>query len=140
MKTPREILLDHHRHAVPNLDLIREACVKPLRAPEKTSLLNTLFVELILPCRKLWTGLAVTWMFIIAVQVATGSSEQSIADSTRQASSRNEVSDEFYAQLLAEQRRFRDELLGIELAEIKPVDIPKGSDKRSELKRDTVVC
>lgn len=72
MKTPREILLQRHRAAQPRLDEIRRDAISrfanppglrtewsPLRA------LHTLWRELIWPARRVWAGLATTWVFIL---------------------------------------------------------------------------
>jgi hypothetical protein len=83
MKTPREILLEQHRAAVPKLDAIRRESVAPLTghggrfslAPiggegrgEGADLrfLQLLWHELILPSRRIWAGLAAVWIAILA--------------------------------------------------------------------------
>ena len=72
MKTPREILLDQQRHAIPNLDRVRTECVRQIARSRKRSIRQKLHAELILPYRRLWSGLAAAWLFIIVAQVATG--------------------------------------------------------------------
>jgi hypothetical protein len=80
MKTPREILLARHRAAVPQLDAIRRSVVAELNRPATreqnflASLVaglrngcNPLWRELVWPCRRVWTGLAVVWILILAV-------------------------------------------------------------------------
>jgi hypothetical protein len=80
MKTPREILLARHRAAVPQLDAIRQSVVAELNRPatRKQNFLaslvaglrdgsNPLWRELVWPCRRIWTGLAVIWILIFAV-------------------------------------------------------------------------
>jgi hypothetical protein len=80
MKTPREILLARHQAAVPRLDAIRQSVVAELPRPatREQSLLafmvaglrngcNPLWRELVWPCRRIWTGLAVIWILIFAV-------------------------------------------------------------------------
>jgi len=77
MKTPREILLEQHRSAAPKLDAIRREVVEELNNQETkeqsrpaslvASLLgcsNKLWLELIWPCRRIWTGLAAVWILI----------------------------------------------------------------------------
>jgi hypothetical protein len=84
MRTPREILLARHRAAAPRLDAIREAVLgglnfqpaKPqqpwaagflslwLRGP------NRLWCELILPSRRMWTGLAAVWCLLFIINVS----------------------------------------------------------------------
>jgi len=84
MKTPREILLEQHRHASSKLDAIRRAVVAnelPGRAAVQSgsgsrfasvlqSVANTLWRELIIPSRRIWAGLAVVWLLILTVNVS----------------------------------------------------------------------
>ena len=83
MKTPREILLDRHRAAEPKLDAIRAAVVAGLRRqnPEPQNrpagLVSWLlrgstpvWRELILPSRRIWTGLAAVWLVLFAVNLS----------------------------------------------------------------------
>jgi hypothetical protein len=80
MKTPREILLARHQAAIPQLDAIRQSVVAELNRPatRKQNFLaslvaglrdgsNPLWRELVWPCRRIWTGLAVIWILIFAV-------------------------------------------------------------------------
>ena len=83
MKTPRDILLAHHRAAGPKLDAIRRAVVaeklnnqatkEPSRSLNLVALIlhgsKTLWNELILPNRRTWAGLAAAWLLIVAVNV-----------------------------------------------------------------------
>jgi hypothetical protein len=83
MKTPREVLLARHQAAEPKLNAIRVAVLngltpqtaKPqswangwlslwLRSP------STLWRELILPSRRIWTGLATVWLLLFAINVS----------------------------------------------------------------------
>jgi hypothetical protein len=77
MKMPRDILLEKHRSAAPKLDAIRREVVEELNNQETkeqsrpdtfvTWLLccsNKLWLELIWPCRRIWTGLAAVWILI----------------------------------------------------------------------------
>jgi hypothetical protein len=79
MKTPREILLEQHRAAVPRLDAIRREVVRELNnedaktqsfpssfAPLRLCCSNKIWLELIWPCRRIWAGLAATWILIFA--------------------------------------------------------------------------
>jgi len=83
MKTLREILLEQHRSAVPELDAIRREIVARLdrrdagaqnRAADLASLClgaaKIFWHELFFPCRRLWTGLAVIWVLILVVNVS----------------------------------------------------------------------
>jgi hypothetical protein len=77
MKTPREILLERHRAAASKLNAIRREVVAELNhqgtktqsqafnlaswclgGPEK------LWLELIWPCRRIWTGLVAIWVLL----------------------------------------------------------------------------
>lgn len=69
MKTPREILLARHQSASPKLDALRCEVVSGLSASgqshptESTASLFTQFwLEIVLPCRRIWTGLAAVWV------------------------------------------------------------------------------
>ncbi len=74
MKTPREILSARHRAAEPKLDAIRQSAVAAVydrrSSPPPTTIaahiLKTLWHELILPSRRIWTGLAAVWILILA--------------------------------------------------------------------------
>jgi len=80
MKTPREMLLAAHRSAGPKLDRIRRSVLSelniqdapPLRflsgfAPLRLCCLDKLWLELVWPCRRTWTGLASVWLVILIV-------------------------------------------------------------------------
>jgi len=83
MKTPRDILFAHHKNAAPKLDAIRREVVAGLnhqdtKAQSRAENLvswclggsNKLWLELIWPCRRIWTGLAAVWILIIAVNLS----------------------------------------------------------------------
>lgn len=74
MKTPREILFSRHQSATPALDAIRQKALLQLPATSSesssaptVSLLGRFWQELVVPCRRIWTGLAVAWLFIFVV-------------------------------------------------------------------------
>jgi hypothetical protein len=95
MKTPREILLGKHQPAMPKLDAIRQKAVgqivdEPSPRPSPIGwerkavgqpflyvgrkplghflvLAIQMWTELILPCRRVWTGLVTVWIFILMV-------------------------------------------------------------------------
>ncbi len=81
MKTPRKILLEQHRAAGPKLDAIRQSvaaavCGHPITTGTAlgqqsqtvaTVICQTVWRELIWPCRRIWTGLAAVWLLILAV-------------------------------------------------------------------------
>lgn len=77
MKTPRDFLLERHQAAAPKLDAVRRTVLvglnhKDTKARSWTddfvSLClggsNKLWQELVWPSRRIWTGLAATWMLI----------------------------------------------------------------------------
>jgi hypothetical protein len=68
MKTPREILLERHRAAVPQLDAIRREILDAKF--RRRNLVATLWGELILPSRRVWSGLAAAWLLILVVNFA----------------------------------------------------------------------
>ena len=83
MKTPREILLARHRAAVPKLDAVRESVIGQLTRQAVASETRAggfragglpgpslLWRELILPSRRIWTGLAAVWLALIIVNVS----------------------------------------------------------------------
>lgn len=85
MKTPRDILLAQHRAAEPKLDAIRRVVVSEVLNNQgtkeqrlKQNLVawslggsNTLWHELILPCRRIWAGLAAIWVLIVAANICS---------------------------------------------------------------------
>ncbi len=83
MKTPREILLARNSAATPKLDAIRRKVVEKLQISARKeqswpaalvawliNCSNTFWLELIWPCRRIWTGLAAIWLLILAVNLA----------------------------------------------------------------------
>ena len=83
MKTPREILFERHRAVGPKLDALRGDVVAGLnrqgtKVPRKemdmASLclggFKKLWCELVLPSRRVWSGLAAVWVVIIAINLA----------------------------------------------------------------------
>jgi hypothetical protein len=80
MKAPRDILFARHQAAAPKLDAIRREVMVELNNKETkeqswldsfvASLLccsHKLWLELIWPCRRIWTGLAAVWILIFIV-------------------------------------------------------------------------
>ncbi len=80
MKTPREILFARHKAAAPKLDAIRRSVVRELNnedaktqsfptrfAPLRLCCSNKFWLELIWPCRRIWTGLATVWVLIFLI-------------------------------------------------------------------------
>jgi hypothetical protein len=75
MKTPREILLAHHRATAPKLDAIRQSAVAAVcdrrdTTDGTTTIFQTLWRELILPSHRVWSGLAATWLVLIAINIS----------------------------------------------------------------------
>lgn len=77
MKTPRELLFEKHREALPALDQVRRDALSrlfPEEPPSRQSLLvraaSRLWNELILPSRRIWTGLGIAWVFIFGFGLA----------------------------------------------------------------------
>ncbi len=72
MKTPREILFAKHKDVEGKLDAIRAAVVLECAQPEAQPAVNifmALWQELVLPYRRIWSGLAVVWVGILALWV-----------------------------------------------------------------------
>jgi hypothetical protein len=79
MKTPREILIQRHQAAAPELDAIRENIVSKInhQGAKAQSLkinlvslclggLSKLWCEFVWPSRRIWAGLAAVWVLIFA--------------------------------------------------------------------------
>jgi hypothetical protein len=85
MKTPREVLLERRQTALPRLNAIRRRVLtNELRAktPPYPWILRCLSVpwrELIWPCRRIWAGLAVAWLGILAVNSSLDDHSRTIA-------------------------------------------------------------
>jgi hypothetical protein len=78
MKTPRELLIGHHRQAQPKLDALRRAAVaqirgqqsvtaNPNRMADMAACLQKIWCELFLPVRHVWTGLAAVWVLLLFI-------------------------------------------------------------------------
>jgi hypothetical protein len=90
MKTPREILMSHHRSAEPKLDSIRSlVAAKELREQKAgtpgwylPALLlwvpNRFWRELILPSRRIWTGLAAVWLLLAIINISQSDGVSSV--------------------------------------------------------------
>ena len=98
MKTPREILLARHRAAVPRLDVMREAVVSGFDAQPAQPrpwaagfwslwlcVPNTLWRELILPSRRIWSGLAAVWLLLFILNVSQSDPAGGVASQPRRA-------------------------------------------------------
>lgn len=91
MKMLRDILFIRHQAAEPKLDAIRREVVARLnhqdtKAQSWSTILvswclggsNKLWLELVLPCRRIWTGLAVAWILIFIVNVSQHDGTQAV--------------------------------------------------------------
>ncbi|HXT13642.1 MAG TPA: hypothetical protein VN873_18975 [Candidatus Angelobacter sp.] len=88
MKTPREILLEHHRSAHAKLDAVRTNALREIAdghsAKEDTSPNHVatpwmFFRELFLPARGVWKGLAACWAVILVLHFAARDSSPTVA-------------------------------------------------------------
>ena len=77
MKSPREILFEHHKNAGAKLDRIRAEALAHVSREQAgaqrfrpITLIRLIWLELILPARAIWTGFAVVWLLIIAMDRA----------------------------------------------------------------------
>ena len=116
MKTPREILFARHQTAAPKLDAIRREVVAGLN-PQDTKArsgattlaawglggANKLWLELVWPCRRVWTGLAAAWILILMVNF-------SLRDNAGRATGKPARSGEMIMSVQAQQR-WMNELL-----------------------------
>ena len=108
MKTPRQLFLEHHRSAEPALDAIRQRVVADLtpHVPRPSvGVMTLLWTELVLPCRRVWIGLAAVWVVILVLNFE---GRAGLDGASRTMAS--ELSPQSVA-ILIEQWRLRDELL-----------------------------
>ena len=86
MKTPRELLLEKHRAAIPALDALRRNALVQISRPQSNQVKSApfglkLWAELITPYRRIWSGLAGAWVVIVGLQLASADhSPSSMAD------------------------------------------------------------
>jgi hypothetical protein len=84
MKTPREILFERHRQAEPKLDAVRRKALASLPAAGSVisphsntraafhrarAALRKAWLELIWPSRRVWAGMAVIWLVVLAANL-----------------------------------------------------------------------
>jgi len=110
MKTLREILLERHTAAEPALDDVRRKSLASLSSPYPisqnwaVSVMVAVWNELILPCRRVWSGLAAVWLVIVGLHLATGSKpKMTVAES--------EPLDRATIMVLREQRQIMAQML-----------------------------
>jgi hypothetical protein len=77
MRTPREILLHRHRAAMPKLETLRRDVVRRMTARQPSRLTSWVlyfpwncWCEMIWPARRIWTGLAATWLVLLLVNLS----------------------------------------------------------------------
>jgi hypothetical protein len=133
MKTPREILLQHHRAAEPRLNEIRRAAIanRPMKltilAPTLASVtVRKLWHELILPCRRTWAGLAAVWLVLFAFQVTS-------RDTTEVASHKTQLPSAEMIRVLREQQLLFAEL--VQRTEPPAAERPKAVSPRPHSQR-----
>jgi hypothetical protein len=95
MKTPRDLFLERHRAATPRLDRIRnevlasELTEKGRTEPEPQGagsadrspawMAQTVWHELVRPCRLAWTGLAAVWLLVLGLNIAAPNDPRTLA-------------------------------------------------------------
>jgi hypothetical protein len=74
MKTPRELLFARHQTVAAKLDAIRQQVIEQQcqvagrqSSEPSLSFFAKAWMELIWPCRRIWTGLAVVWVLLAIV-------------------------------------------------------------------------
>jgi len=130
VKTPRETLLEHHRHANAELDAVRQCVVEQEcgAGVRRTSRWVELWAtrpwdELVLPCRRAWLGLAAAWVLIVGLNITQTRSVNGVHDLSMPAIAS-------VASLLAEQAQLRAELLGLSHS-LSPASEAGGDERQS---------
>ena len=146
MKHPRDVILDRHRHAEPRLNAVRSAVLslsqtqhpKPDPPLEKNQsfvlaqIATALWRELILPCRRIWIGLAAIWVFLAVVNFQLQPPQQAQFASV----SVNALTPEIRAQLIR-QNELRVSLLKSDMTQPEENKDPRPSGKlRSAIRRE----
>lgn len=126
MKTPRELLLEHHREAEASLDRIRsEVCREWVgagtsdeceTAPSCGGLFAVAWQELFVACRRWWLTLGAAWCLVVLLTV--------IGESGRSDGAGVAVRPGYTMELVREQQELRRELLGLTSVEAE-VDPPR---------------
>jgi hypothetical protein len=134
----RKPLLDKYRSAEPALDqLRREVIASELGAEPSLGFWATLWLELFVKPRLAWGGMGAAWLVALILNVTSGS-DQPVKQMAQQP---KEASQEVM-QMVHEQQKMRDELLGIGVAalELSPADKPRdGLKPRSERREEFAV-
>jgi len=107
MKTPREILLNHHRNADPKLVAMWNRVAPHATAPRRIpmAVFHLLWRELVWPCRRIWAGLACAWALIIVVNATSYEPAPQVAGKA-EPPSREEM------RALVEQRQLLAQMMG----------------------------
>ena len=92
MKTPRELILEHHQSAEAKLKAIRAedlaACARSAAAeasgePQPTlslaAIAGQLWQEMFWPWRRVWAGVAATWLVILGLGLAAGDMPRTVS-------------------------------------------------------------
>jgi len=126
----RKHLLAKYHSAEPALDRLRhEVLATEFSTEANPSFWATLWQELFVQPRMVWAGMGAVWFVALLLNVTSGSESP-----TQMAKQPMETAPEV-RQAVLEQKRFRDELLGIGVAanQISPADKPRdGLKPRSE--------
>jgi hypothetical protein len=126
----RKHLLAKHHSAEPALDRLRhEVLAAEFSTGAAASFWATLWQELFVQPRRIWAGMGAVWLVALLLNVTSGSDSP-----TQMAKQPLETAPEV-RQAVLEQKRLRDELLGIGVAtiQISPADKPRdGLKPRSE--------
>jgi hypothetical protein len=125
MKTPREILLKRHRSVEPRLDRMWAEDLSPVLqsegTPARANLLLavgwTLWRELIWPSRRIWGGLACTWVVIAVLNLAFSEPATEVTSNVKPPSGEE-------LRALIEQQRMLAQLIG-------PLSEPANTQKRT---------
>lgn len=132
MKTPRDVLFHRHDAADAKLDALRRATVAqlnsapaPRREPLLLHLALTVWRELILPVRRIWAGLAATWILLLIANTQISGTPRATA------SAQNDASTELW-QKYQEEKQLLAELAGTAESKIAPTAMPFAPRPRSE--------
>lgn len=107
MKKPKELLFARHHGIVPKLDDIRHDVISGLdqsgqnMEQARKSWFAEFWMEVIWPCRRIWTTLCAIWILLFIVNVSQKEDSPALIARSRQVS-------EMMLALQLEERRFND--------------------------------